>query len=295
MKTQINPVSPRSARWTLWAALTVLALSPLRAQAQSLSPGQLDNLVSRIALYPDPLLAQILTASTYYDQIPDAAAYADQHSYLQGDQLAQAIQADNLPWDPSVQALLPFPSVLDTMERDPNWTQALGDAVLNARPDVMDAVQRMRHRAYDSGYLRDCAQFRVMVDGPTIEVVPVNAGMIYVPVYDPYWIYARPRPGFSVGISFGPHVFIGASFGAFGWRAPGFDWRSHAVIIDNRPWQRTLSNRATYAHEYRTPIVRPAPNAQRQYHETHEMRPNRPDRVEHRAPARREERRDDRR
>jgi len=287
----------------LWAALAVAVLWPAGASAQYMDPGRLDNLVSRVALYPDPLLAQVLTASTYYDQIPDAAAWADQHSYLQGDQLAQAIEADNLPWDPSVLALLPFPSVLDNMERDMNWTQALGDAVLNARPDVMDAVQRMRRRAYDYGNLRDCPQFRVVVGGPVIEITPVGVGAIYVPVYDPYWIYARPRAGFSIGISFGPRIFIGASFGAIGWRAPGFDWRSHAVMIDHHPWQRTVQNRTSYVHQYSAPIARPAPNAPREYRETHEMRPNRPDRVQQRAPEqrapaqrdnRREERRDER-
>src|ERR1700688_2325342 len=76
-----------------------------------LSPQQLEQLVARIALYPDPLLAQILTASTYWSEIPEAAAWADQHSYLKGDALAQAIQADHLQWDPNIMALLPFPSV----------------------------------------------------------------------------------------------------------------------------------------------------------------------------------------
>jgi hypothetical protein len=82
-------------------------------------PQQLDQLVQRIALYPDPLLAQVLTASTFWQQVPDAATWAQQHSNLTGDALAQAIQADNLPWDPSVLTLLTFPSVLDMMARDP--------------------------------------------------------------------------------------------------------------------------------------------------------------------------------
>ena len=295
MNRRSNLSSPGAARGSRLAALALLALSPLIAQAQYLSAGQLDNLVSRIALYPDPLLAQVLTASTYYDQIPDAAAWADQHSYLQGDELARAIETDNLPWDPSVQALLPFPSVLDTMERDPSWTRALGDAVLNARPDVMDAVQRMRHRAYDYGYLRSCPQYRVVVGGPVIEIDPISAGAIFVPVYDPYGIYARPRPGFSIGISFGPRIFIGASFGAVGWRAPGFDWRARTVVIDHHPWERTIQNRETYSHEYRAPITRPAPNAPREYHETHEVRPNRSDRAERRPEQGRGERREEKR
>src|SRR5271154_1158444 len=89
------------------------------------APQQLDQLVSRIALYPDPLLAQILTASTFYYEIPDAANWANQHANLAGDALAAAIQQDNLPWDPSVLALLPFPSVLNIMAQDPGWTQQL--------------------------------------------------------------------------------------------------------------------------------------------------------------------------
>src|SRR6202035_5176051 len=101
----------------------------------ALTPPQLDQLVSRIALYSDPLLAQVLTASTYWSEIPEAAAWADDHSYLTGDALARAIQEDNLPWDPSVLALLPFPSVLNMMARDMGWTQALGNAVLAQRPE----------------------------------------------------------------------------------------------------------------------------------------------------------------
>jgi hypothetical protein len=84
-----------------------------------LAPQQLDPLVSRIALYPDPLLAQILTASTFWPEIPDAANWSNQHAGLNGDALASAIRQDNLPWDPSVLALLPFPQVLQMMAQDP--------------------------------------------------------------------------------------------------------------------------------------------------------------------------------
>jgi hypothetical protein len=100
--------------------LTIFALTPLVAQdpPPALPPQELDHLVSRIALYPDPLLAQVLAAATYSNDIPDAARWADEHHYLTGDGLAAAISADQLPWDPSVQALLPFPSVLDMMAND---------------------------------------------------------------------------------------------------------------------------------------------------------------------------------
>lgn len=112
------------------------AAPPPAEPAPILGPHQLDQLVTKIALYPDPLLAQVLTASTYWNEIPEAADWANQHSYLKGDALAEAIQADNLEWDPSVLALLPFPSVLSMMAQDPAWTQQLGDAVLAQRPDV---------------------------------------------------------------------------------------------------------------------------------------------------------------
>jgi len=132
--------------------LVVLAVAPVLSFAQgtpapSFTPEQLDKLVARIALYPDSLLAQVLAAATYPDQIPDAARWADQHHYLTGQALSSAITADQLPWDPSVQALLPFPSVLDQMASDPNWTNDLGNTVLAQRPEVMDAVQRMRQKA----------------------------------------------------------------------------------------------------------------------------------------------------
>ena len=138
--------------------LAVLAVAPLFAQAQApppppptLPPPELDHLVSRIALYPDPLLAQVMAAATYSNDIPDAARWADQHHYLNGQGLADAIQADRLPWDPSVQALLPFPSVLDMMASDMNWTTQLGNAFLVQQQDVMDAVQRLRGEAQQYG------------------------------------------------------------------------------------------------------------------------------------------------
>ncbi|MBV8515441.1 MAG: DUF3300 domain-containing protein, partial [Acidobacteria bacterium] len=147
----------------------------------SYAPAQLDGLVSRIALYPDPLLAQVLTASTYGDQIPDAARWSDEHHYLTGQQLSDAINQDQLPWDPSVLALLPFPSVLDTMASDMSWTTDLGNAVLGDRAAVMDAIQRERHIAKRYGYLHSGGP--VVVSGDSyIEVLPTNPNFIIVPV-----------------------------------------------------------------------------------------------------------------
>jgi hypothetical protein len=233
---------------------------PASSQPVALSPPQLDQLVARIALYPDPLLAQILTASTYWNEIPEAAAWADQHSYLKGDALANAIKADNLQWDPSVLALLPFPSVLDMMARDPAWTEQLGNAVLTQREAVMDAVQRMRHKAMQYGYLQSNSYMRVVSDMGYIEILPVVPGVIYVPYYDPVVVFARPAAGFAVGgaIRFGPGITIGAGFVPWGWASPGFLWPSNAIIIDRYPWGRTWANRPVYVHPYAHPWVRAA-------------------------------------
>ncbi len=227
------------------------------APPPSFAPDQLDRLVSQIALYPDSLLAQVLAGATFPDQIPDAAKWADEHHYLRGDALANAITGDQLPWDPSVQALLPFPSVLETMASDMNWTADLGNAFLAQRQDVMDAVQRMRQKARDFGYLRSNGQI-VVSGGPYIAIAPVNPAFIPVPYYDPLVVYARPRPGFVVGtaIGFGFGVTIGTFFRPWGWGYSRFDWGGHGFYINNRPWGRVWTNRAVYVHTYRPGVQR---------------------------------------
>ena len=260
----------------LMPALLILALSiaiPVFSQEPppSFSPERLDQLVSRVALYPDSLLGQVLAAATYPDQIPDAARWADQHHYLTGQALADAIQADQLPWDPSIQALLPFPSVLDMMASDMNWTTDLGNAFLAQQQDVMDAVQRERRGARDFGYLRSNGQI-IVGGGPYITIMPVNPAFIVVPYYDPAIVFFRPRPGFFVGgaIRFGYGVTIGGFFRPWGWGFNRFDWDRHEVIINNAPWRRGWVDRDRYAHPY--PEVRRYPPAERvpERHELHE-------------------------
>jgi hypothetical protein len=233
-------------------------------------PQELDRLVQRVALYPDPLLAQVLAAATFTDQIPDAARWADQHHYLTGDALAGAITADRLPWDPSVQALLPFPSVLDMMASDMSWTGELGNAFLAQRDQVMDAVQRERKRARDFGYLRTNGPI-VVSGGPYIEIMPVNPGFIVVPAYDPLIVFAAPRPGFFVGgaISFGFGINIGVAFRPWGWGLNRFAWASHGVFINNAPWGRTWVNRGAYVHPY-AGVPRYAGPRPAEAHELHE-------------------------
>jgi hypothetical protein len=224
-----------------------------------LTEKQLENLVARIALYPDPLLAQILTSSTYWNEIPEAAAWANEHSYLKGDALADAIRADNLQWDPSVLALIPFPSVLNLMAQDLAWTEQLGSAVLTRRADVMDAVQRLRKKAREFGYLRTNPYCTVVENDGYIEIFPVNPAYIYVPTYDPLVVFAAPRPGFFIGgaIGWGPAVVITAGFFPWGWAHPYFGWRAHAIFFDATPWGRVWANRGYYFQPYAHPWVRP--------------------------------------
>jgi Protein of unknown function (DUF3300) len=242
---------------------------PAAAQGQPYyEPEQLDRLVSRVALYPDPLLAQVLAAATFPDQIPDASSWADQHHYLTGSRLAEAIDGDQLPWDPSVQALLPFPSVLYAMASDMNWTTDLGNAFLGQQQDVMYAVQRMRQRARDFGYLRTGPQV-IVGGGPYITILPARPDYIVVPYYDPVVVYARPRPGFLIGAAIGFRfgVALGVPFRPWGWGYNRIAWDRRVVFINNAPWQRTWVNRREYVHPYRVRRYEVADRG----HERHEL------------------------
>lgn len=250
---QYVPPPPPPSPWTA-------QMTPPPPPGPLLTQPELEQVVSRIALYPDPLLAHVLTASTYWDEIPEAAQWANEHSYLKGSALADAIRADNLPWDPSVIALLPFPFVLNMMAQDMAWTEELGKAVLNQRADLMDAVQRLRQRAYDYGYLRASPYDAVVNSAGYIEILPINPEYIYVPTYDPAIVFAPPPPGFAISaaIHFGPAVIVGASFAPWGWITPGFVWGTHAIIIDRTPWNRVWFNRGFYVHPYFHAWIRPA-------------------------------------
>jgi len=252
-----------------------ICLGVVVLQGSAQAPPDVERLVDRVALYPDPLLSDVLVAASYPDQIPEAARWADAHAYLREDMLARAIAEDRLWFDPSVQALLPFPGVLDMMARDMGWTQQLGDAFLYDRGAVMDAVQRLRRRAWEFGYLRGTPDIAVRT-GAYIEIVPVRPGYYAVPVYDPAVVYYRPRPGFRVAgaISFGPGITLGAAFAPWGWGA-GFNrfaWDTQAVIINNRPWVRTRDNRAIYAHPYQVQRYERRED-RREIHEGREYRP----------------------
>jgi hypothetical protein len=241
----------RAIKLMFLLALLVALPSFAQGPPPNFPPDQLDQLVARIALYPDSLVAQILAAATYPDQIPDAARWSDEHHYLHGRDLADAIDGDRLPWDPSVQALLPFPSVLETMSSDMNWTSDLGNAFLEQEGDVMDAVQRERRRARDYGYLRSNGQI-IVGGGPYITIMPANPAYVTVPYYDPRVVFYAPRPGFVVGgaIRFGYGVTLGTYFRPWGWGYNRFDWGGHGLYINNERWGRTWVNRGEYVHRY---------------------------------------------
>lgn len=281
------------------AVLPMLAFAAVgfaQGPPPSYRPAELDRLVSRVALYPDPLLAQVLASSTYPEQLPDAERWSDEHHFLTQDALANAIMNDQLPWDPSVQALLPFPSVLDMMTADMNWTRQLGDAFLAQQEDVMDAVQRMRQQAQRYGYLRSNGQI-VVSGGPYIGIAPVNPGVIYVPYYDPAIVFVAPRPGFAVraAIRFNFGVTIGTAFRPWGWGYNRFDWGNRVVIVNNAPWRRTWVNRQTYVHPYtvrRTEVIVRTPE-RHEVHERDQRERQAPQKGNRRVEDHREERRDD--
>src|SRR5215472_14673454 len=130
-----------------------------QTQTQALTPGQLDSLVAPIALYPDPILSQVLVASTYPLEIVEAARWLGQNSNLQQKPLVDA--AAKQPWDASVQALVMLPDLLNRLNQDINWTSDLGNAFLAQQQDVMEAVQRMRQRAQSKGVLQSTKEQQV--------------------------------------------------------------------------------------------------------------------------------------
>jgi Protein of unknown function (DUF3300) len=215
---------------------------PAQEDYAPLSDSDLDALVAPIALYPDALVAQILGASTYPDQVAEAETFLKANYNLTGQALMDAVDAK--PWDPSVQAIVQFPSVLDMLAKNIEWTSELGDASANRQADVMAAIQRMRAKAYAAGNLKTGDQIKVVKESPNVIVIqPSNPQVIYVPTYNPTVVYGAPvvTPGYSSGdlaaaaiISFGAGIAIGAALSggsSCGWRYSswGMNWSTRAV------------------------------------------------------------------
>jgi len=190
---------------------------------QTLAPDQLDGLVAPIALYPDPLLGQILVASTYPLELVQAWQWLQRNPGLTGAALTQAAQQQN--WDPSIQALVVFPDLVKRLNQDITWTTDLGNAFLAQQPDVMDAVQRMRFKAEQAGKLPSTSQQRVTTTNgpgpPIIDIEPANPQVVYLPNYDPAYIWGPPLY-YPYANWFYPPLLGGAYFGfgaGSGWGA----------------------------------------------------------------------------
>jgi hypothetical protein len=233
-------------------------------QGQPMTPEQLGQLVAPIALYPDALVAQVLAASTYPSQVVEADRWVQAKGNLPAEQLAAQANAQN--WDPSVKALVAFPSVLAQMDKNIQWTTDLGNAYYNQPQDLMAAVQDMRGRAQAAGTLRTTPQQNVSEDDGSIVIAPSNPEVVYVPAYNPWAVYGAPIgvfPGYyygpPAGVYFGSGLAIGFGIGigigiysgwGWGYHHWGFNWRDRSVMYNrgryysrsntvyNRGWNR---------------------------------------------------------
>jgi len=185
------------------------------ADAFLFTPDELEDLLAPIALYPDPLLAQILPAATFVEQLDQAARFVRLHG--------AGTDIDIQPWDLSVKAVAHYPDILFMMDRKRDWTIALGQAFANQEADVMSAIQRLRAEAMREGNLVSTPQQQVFIEAGIIRIVPAEPDLIFVPRYDPHLVYVAPPPATSGLIFFGSGLVIGA------WLNRDFDWHSHRI------------------------------------------------------------------
>lgn len=231
-----------------------------QAPYAKLSREQLNRLVAPIALYPDSLVAQILSAATFPAQIVDAENWVKAHPGLSGTDIAN--QTNDQQWDPSVKALVQFPSVLANLASNLGWTSELGDAYYNQHEDVMKAVQEMRKKAEKAGNLKSSPQENVAKENGDITIEPANPQVVYVPAYDPWLVYGYPiapwpywvdvpgiwwtGPGLYFGIGFPIAPFFGF---AWGWPAWGVDWHHWGLWYHRAPYfprSAAFFNRGAY-------------------------------------------------
>ena len=231
------------------------------AQALQQGPQQLQQLVAPIALYPDGLVAQILAAASYPEQVVEAEQWLEKHKNLSGEKLAKEVNKQH--WDNSVKALTQFPAVLANMNQNLAWTSELGDAYVNQQQAVTQAIQTMRRKAKQAGNLKTTPQENVTTQGQTIVIQPAAPDVVYVPQYDPWLVYGYPlaafpgwypypglfwdRPGIGFGLGFGIGLFAG--FG-WGWHNWGYDWNGGGRVVYNHntyiSHSRTIVNRNNF-------------------------------------------------
>lgn len=234
--------------YSLAYAQQVQALAPAAAnqEAPLIPADQLDALVAPIALYPDPLLAQTLAASTYPLEVIQLEQWYANNKYLHDKALADAVAKQ--PWDPSVQALVAFPDVFQRMAVNIQWTTDLGNAFLAQQSDVLDAVQRMRAKAQGTGNLKANAQQKVETESgesgqQMIVIEQANPDVVYVPSYDPQMVYGAPPPAYpyypysypgyyaGMGLAFGTGLVLGGVWANNNWG--NCDWKHGDVNINN--------------------------------------------------------------
>ena len=225
-------------------------------QAAKISPDQLDSLVAPIALYPDPLLAQALAASTYPLELIQLQQWLDKNKNLKDKALADAVAKES--WDPSIQALAALPDVVKRLADDIQWTTDLGNAFLAQQSDVMDAVQRMRKKAQDKGNLKSTEQQKVetqVIDSKSMIIVEqADPQVVYVPSYDPVVVYGAPvypyppiyypPAGYyaaGMAISFGIGIAMGAFWGGgWGWGC-GWGGNNNVYVNHNNNFNRNTN------------------------------------------------------
>jgi hypothetical protein len=243
-----SPTAPSAQQADATPSATAPVPGPATPAANPLSKAQLGQLVAPIALYPDPLLSQVLMASTYPLEIVEADRWdrVPANQALKGDALSAALKDKN--WDPSVMALVAFPKLLALMADKLEWTEALGNAFLAQQADVMDAVQGLRHDAMEAGNLKATPECHCVIQasGSVISILPAQPDVVCVPVYNARVVYGSwrwvdyppdyfpPPPDFAfepgVAIGFWPVIEL-AAFGPF-WGWGSFDWGHHDIIVD---------------------------------------------------------------
>ncbi len=226
------------------------------ATQASFSDAQLDSLLAPIALYPDTVLSHVLIASTYPLEVVEAERWARNNRRYSGEDAVNAV--DNKDWDPSVKALVAFPDLLTRMSEDLDWTQQLGDAFLADEVRVMDSIQKLRNRAYDSGSLDKVEHVRVIREERTIVIEPSVERVVYVPAYDTrvvygswwwadyppvYWHYPSNYV-FVSGFYWGPRVHLGPRFyfSACHWH------QRRVVVVDHHHHHRFYDSRSIVRH-----------------------------------------------
>jgi len=235
--------------------------APPGVTANAFSPEQLDSLVAPVALYPDPILSQLLVAATYPLEIVEAGRWLAKNQNLKGQALADAVKKQS--WDASIQAMVLMPDVLKRMDQDVSWTSDLGNAFLAQQADVMQAIQRMRQKASNAGALQSTPQQTVSTaseNGQTYVVIePANPEIVYVPQYNPADVWGPPPEYYPYppiyyptggaiaagAISFGVGMAIGAIWGGgwsgWGWRC---GWGGNNVYVNHNFISNNHFNRA---------------------------------------------------